>query len=266
MKADLHTHTYLCKHADGKAEEYVRSAIDSGFTMIGCTDHAPMPDDYDAKHRMSFDQFHTVYKPEVLELRERFKGVIDVKFGVEGDFFPGTEAWVKDFHDANDFDYVIGSVHYLGEWGFDNPVFVHKYDEANIDDIYERYFDHIKRSAEAKLFDIIGHCDLVKKFGHRPSRNMDEIIRETMKVVKACDIVVEINTSGLRKPVAEMYPGEDILKIASELGIPLTLGSDAHMPEDVGRDFDRAKALIETYGRGRVSVFTRRQRSEVGIF
>jgi len=265
MNADLHTHTYLCKHADGAAEDYVRAAIDRGLSMIGCTDHAPMPDDYDEKHRMNFEQFHAVYKPAVLELREKYKGVIDVKFGVEGDFFPGTEDWVRDFHAANDFDYVIGSVHYLGEWGFDNPVFVHKYDEANIDEIYERYFDHIRRSAESGLFDIIGHCDLVKKFGHRPTRNMDEIVRETMKAVKASGIVVEINTSGLRKPVAEMYPSENILKIAGELGIPLTLGSDAHTPGDVGRDFDKARALIERYGRGMVSVFTRRQRSEVRI-
>ena len=95
---------------------------------------------------------------------------------------------------------------------------------------------------------------------------MDEIVRETMKVVKACDIVVEINTSGLRKPVQEMYPSEEILKIAGELHIPLTLGSDAHMPEDVARDFDRAMPLIERYGRGMVSVFTKRQRSEVRVF
>jgi histidinol-phosphatase (PHP family) len=265
MKADLHTHTYLCKHADGIAEDYVRSAVDRGLTMIGCTDHAPMPDNYDEKHRMTLEQFHADYKPAVLELRERFKNVIDVKFGVESDFFPGTEQWVRDFHDANDFDFVIGSVHYLGEWGFDNPVFVHRYDEENIDSVYERYFNHIRRSAESGLFDILGHCDLVKKFGHRPTKNMDEIVRETMKVVKACDIVVEINTSGLRKPVQEMYPSEEILKIIGELHIPLTLGSDAHMPEDVARDFDRARPLIERYGGGVVSVFTKRQRSEVRV-
>jgi histidinol-phosphatase (PHP family) len=265
MNADLHTHTYLCKHADGGAEEYVRAAIDRGLTMIGCSDHAPMPDDYDAKHRMSFDQFEHDYKPTVLALREKYKGSIDVKFGVEGDFFPGTEDWVRDFHAANDFDYVIGSVHYLGEWGFDNPIFVHRYDQENIDVVYERYFDHIKRSAESGLFDILGHCDLVKKFGHRPTKNMAEILRETMKAIKACDIVIEINTSGLRKPVQEMYPSEEILTIAGELGIPLTLGSDAHTPGDVGRDFDVALPLIERYGGGVVSVFTRRQRSEVRI-
>lgn len=265
MILDLHTHTYLCNHAVGTAEEYVRAALDLGLTMIGCTDHAPMPDEYDARHRMSFAQFHAEYKPSVLELRERYKNRIDVKFGVESDFFPGTEDWTREFHDANDFDYVIGSVHFLGHWGFDNPVFVHRYDGEQIDSVYERYFDHVKRSAESGLFDIIGHCDLVKKFGHRPTKAMDEMVRETLRVVKACDIVMEINTSGLYKPVKEMYPSEAILKIACELGIPLTLGSDAHNPQDVARDFELARPLIERYGRGMVSVFTKRQRSEVSV-
>jgi histidinol-phosphatase (PHP family) len=265
MKSDLHTHTYLCKHADGTAEEYIQKAVEYGFELIGCTDHAPMPDNYDAQHRMTLEQFENEYKPTVLALRDRFKGSIDVKFGVESDFFPGTEDWVRDFHDANDFDYIIGSVHYLGEWGFDNPVFVHRYDEQNVDEIYERYFEHIARSARSGLFDIIGHCDLVKKFGHRPQKNMEDIIRETLKAVKSADVVIEINTSGLRKPVQEVYPGEHILMIASELGIPLTLGSDAHTPGDVGRDFEHGRELIERYGRGMVSVFTKRQRSEARV-
>lgn len=265
MKSDLHTHTYLCKHADGTAEEYIQKAVEYGFDMIGCTDHAPMPDQYDAPHRMTLEQFEQEYKPTVLALRERYKHAIDVKFAVESDFFPGTETWVRAFHEANEFDYIIGSVHYLGEWGFDNPVFVHRYDEQNVDEIYKRYFEHIKRSAESGLFDILGHCDLVKKFGHRPRKDMEEILRDMLKSVKAADVVIEINTSGLRKPVQGVYPGEHILKIASEFSIPLTLGSDAHTPADVGSAFDTGRALIERYGRGMVSVFTKRQRSEVRI-
>ncbi|HLP15158.1 MAG TPA: histidinol-phosphatase HisJ [Bacteroidota bacterium] len=265
MNSDLHTHTYLCKHADGTAEEYIKKAVEYGFDIIGCTDHAPMPDDYDAPHRMTLEQFYTDYKPSVLELRERYRSEIDVKFGVESDFFPGTEDWVRAFNDKNDFDYVIGSVHYLGEWGFDNPVFIHRYDEQNVDEIYTRYFEHIRRSAQSGLFDILGHCDLVKKFGHRPQADMEEILRETLRAVKAADVVIEINTSGLRKPVAEVYPGENILAIARELEIPLTLGSDAHTPGDVGRDFETGRALIERYGRGMVSVFTKRQRSQKRI-
>ena len=265
MRVDYHTHSALCKHADGSLEEYVLQAARLHLQEIGCSDHSPMPNDFDIQHRMNLEQFRVTYKPEVLALREKYKKRITVKFGLEGDFFPGTERWVKDFSSGHEFDYIIGSVHYLGEWGFDNPVFVHKYEERNIDEVYSQYFDHVKRSAAAKLFDIIGHCDLVKKFGHRPTKNMEDVLREVFKVVKGADIAVEINTSGLRKPVKEVYPSEQILRILSEYRVPLTLGSDAHTPSDVGKDFEVAKELVEKYGGGRISLFTQRQRSEAKI-
>lgn len=265
MLVDYHTHNSLCKHADGTLEEYVQHAIAVGLTEIGLSDHAPMPNNWDIEVRMYEEQFWTDYKPQVLRLQEKYKGRITIKFALEGDFFPGTESWVKTFNAKSDFDYVIGSVHYLGEWGFDNPLYVGKFDEVDIDTVYESYYEHIKRSAQCGLFDIIGHCDLVKKFGHRPTKNIEEILRETFKAVKQSGMAVEINTSGLRKPVKEVYPSEKILAIVSELGIPLTLGSDAHTPTDVGRDFNVARHLVEKYGKGKISLFTRRQRSEASI-
>ncbi|MDE3056914.1 MAG: histidinol-phosphatase HisJ [Bacteroidota bacterium] len=265
MVVDYHTHNFLCKHADGEIEEYILRAIDRGLNEIGCSDHSPMPNNFDAQHRMTEEQFYSFYKPAVLELRQKYKGRISVKFALEGDFFPGTEEWVKNFNAQHSFDYVIGSVHYLGEWGFDNPIFVHKYEERDIDETYELYYDHIRRSAQSRLFDILGHCDLVKKFGHRPTRTMEEVLHESFKAVKAADMAVEINTAGLRKPVKEIYPSEQILQIIREYNIPLTLGSDAHTPGDVGRDFDLARQLVEKYGSGKISVFTNRERSEIRI-
>ncbi len=265
MLADYHTHNYLCKHADGTLEEYVQHAVSIGLNEIGLSDHTPMPDNWDSDVRMTEEQFNALYVPAVKELQEKYKGKISVKFGLEGDFMPGTEEWVKTFNTKSEFDYVIGSVHYLDDWGFDNPLFVAKYDEKDVNDIYGLYYQRIAQSAACGLFDIIGHCDLVKKFGHRPTKKMEEVLRETFKIVKQHDIAVEINTSGLRKPVKEMYPSENILSILSEYKIPLTLGSDAHTPTDVGRDFDLAKKFIEKYAGGKISVFNKRQRSEVTI-
>ncbi len=265
MLVDYHNHNYLCKHADGRLEEYVLRAIEIGLTEIGLSDHTPMPDDWDNKVRMSEAQFWNEYAPAVKHLQEKYRGKITIKFAVEGDFFPGTEQWVKEFNAKNDFDYVIGSVHYLGNWGFDDPHFVANYDVKDVNEIYTDYYDHVKRSAQSGLFDILGHCDLVKKFGHRPTKDMTEILRETFKVVKESGMSVEINTSGLRKPVKEMYPSEQILSILSEYRIPLALGSDAHTPGDIGRDFDLAAEMIRRYGRGKLSVYTRRQRSEIEI-
>ena len=265
MLVDYHTHNALCKHADGTLEEYVQQAVALGLDEIGLSDHTPMPNNWDIDVRMYEEQFWTDYKPQVKRLQEKYQGKIKIKFALEGDFFPGTEDWVRTFNSKSDFDYIIGSVHYLGEWGFDNPLYVGKFKDVDIDQVYVSYYDHIKRSAQSGLFDIIGHCDLVKKYGHRPTKNIEEVLRETFKVVKKSGMSVEINTSGLRKPVKEIYPSEQILSILSELGVPLTLGSDAHTPADVGKDFSLAKQLVEKYANGKISLYTQRQRSEVRL-
>lgn len=265
MIVDYHTHTSLCKHGTGWVEDYVRQAARLGLDEIGCSEHIPMPERFDEAHRMDLDQYYSVYAPSVTEVRDGFDGDIEIKRGIEADFFPGTEQWVTKFIGENDFDYVIGSVHFIGEWGFDNPVFVHQYEERDINATYAAYFEAIQQSATSGLFDIIAHCDLVKKFGHRPTGNLDRLIRDTMNVVRKNDLCIEVNTSGLRKPVREIYPSESILAMASELKIPLTLGSDAHDPADVGRDFDKASALIRKYGRGEIAVFRKRNRTMVPL-
>jgi histidinol-phosphatase (PHP family) len=265
MIVDYHTHTALCKHGEGALEDYVRRAADLGLDEIGCSEHVPMPDGFDTAHRMDVGQYYAEYAPTVGELKEKYKKRITVRRGIEAEYFPGTEGWIRGFVKENAFDYVIGSVHFIGEWGIDNPVFVHHYEEKDIDSTYEAYFEAIRKSAQSGLFDIIGHCDLIKKFGHRPKKEMAAILRETMKVIAENGLCIEINTSGLRKPVKELYPSEAILALAKEFTIPLTLGSDAHAPDDVARDFDKAVELVERYGGGKITVFDQRNRREVVV-
>jgi histidinol-phosphatase (PHP family) len=131
--------------------------------------------------------------------------------------------------------------------------------------LYVQYFATLKNAAASGLFDIVGHCDVVKVFGYRPDREYDDILRDAMKAIKENDLVVEINTSGLRKPVREIYPSEEILEIIREMRIPLTLGSDSHRPEDVGRDFDLALELVRKFGDGKITIFDKRKRQEVPI-
>ncbi|MBM4160108.1 MAG: histidinol-phosphatase HisJ [Ignavibacteria bacterium] len=265
MISDYHTHTVLCKHGEGDVEQYILKAIELGFDEVGCSDHSPMPGNFDPQHRMSLEQYYSIYAPSVLELAEKYKDRIVVKRGIEAEFLPGQEQWVGGFVRENGFDFVIGSVHFVSEDGEEMPLFGREYEGCELEDLYEGYYEAIRASAKSGMFDIIAHVDLIKKFGHRSSKRIDELIREALKAIKASDLCLEINTSGLRKPERETYPGEGILKIAKELRIPLTLGSDAHRPEDVGTDFDVAIALIEQYADGRMSVFTKRQRSEVRI-
>lgn len=265
MIVDYHTHTALCKHGTGSVEDVVVRAIELGLDEIGCSEHIPMPDRFDEVHRMTLEEYTDIYAPAVFEASERYKSSIVVRRAIEADFFAGTEAWVQRFIDENDFDYVIGSVHFLGAWGFDNPVFVHRYEERDIDQTYEQYFATVAASARSGLFDIIAHCDLVKKFGHRPTKSMAEPMRAMMEEIRRHDLAIEINTSGLRKPVGEPYPGADILALAKELRVPITLGSDAHSVEDVAAGFAEAVELVEHYAGGRLSVFEKRQRKEVRV-
>ncbi len=262
---DYHTHTKLCKHATGELNEYIEYAIQLGLNEIGCSEHIPMPDGFDAAHRMSLGEFTGVYTQAFLAAKKKYSDRIDVKWGIEAEYFPGTEKYVGDFIEAHGFDYVIGSVHFLGEWGFDNPTDVWRYDVRDIDDIYREYFAALADSARSGLFDVVGHCDLVKKFGHRPSHDMTPAYRDALRAIRKADMCIEINTSGLRKPARELYPGREILAMAKELGIPLTLGSDAHQPDDVGRDFDVAYPLLKEFGNGEIATFTKRKRTMVRL-
>jgi histidinol-phosphatase (PHP family) len=265
MIVDYHTHTSLCKHGEGDVEEYIRKALALGLDEIGCSEHMPMPDGFDLRHRMSLEEYYASYAPRISVLAEQYKGRIAVRRGLEAEFLPGADAWIEKFIEENDFDYVIGSVHFLGKWGEVKPLFHAEYSEQEIERLHIEYFEAICASAMCRRYDIIGHCDLIKKFGIRSTPKIEESCREALKAIRSEDIAIEINTSGLRKAEQDTYPGKKILQWASDLNIPLTIGSDAHKPEQVGLFFDRAVALVEEFGRGRISLFERRQRTEVRI-
>ena len=132
------------------------------------------------------------------------------------------------------------------------------WNQKDINAVYKDYYELLRQSAQSGMFDIIGHCDLVKKFGHRATNDMSEEIRKTAKVFYQNDVCIEINTAGLRKPVGEMYPAPDALKIYCEEHVPLTFGSDAHDPLDVGKDFDKAANLARAAGYTEYVIFQQR--------
>ena len=257
MRVDYHTHTKLCKHATGMPADYVAAAVDRGIDEIGLSDHTPMPPWYDAAWRMTIDQFPG-YLEALDEAVRRFDGKITVRRGLESDFYPGTEDFVRDVIGRADFDYVIGSVHYLDDWGFDNPDHKARYEGRDIAELYREYFAAIRDTARSGLFDIVGHFDLIKKFGHRPDRPVDDAVEEALAAVKEAGMSVELNTSGLRKPCKEVYPSRSILETAHRMGVALTLGSDAHRPDEVGAGFDGAVALLREIGVTHIVRYARR--------
>jgi len=257
MKVDLHNHTTLCNHAEGTVEAYVLEAIKQGIDVYGFSDHAPM--DFDPKYRMSFEQMDT-YKKWVMEAKEKYAGEIEVLFGYEVDYLPGHMD--KRILEA-DVDYLIGSVHFINEWGFDNPEFIGQYEHEDIDVIWQKYFDLIEQMAKTGYFDIVGHIDLIKVFKYLPKQDIVEIAMPALKAIKAADMVLEINVAGYRKPCAEPYPSPSLLKAACELGIPITFSSDAHKPEQVGLFRDEVEKLAHAVGYTQSATFSKRQRTMV---
>ena len=263
MLIDYHIHTKLCKHAVGEPEDYVREALKKGIDEIGFADHMPMPSGYDPENRMIMSQY-SEYISMIKDVQSRFHD-IEIKFGIEADYFAPHVDFVRKFLDEQPFDYVLGSVHYMDWWGFDNEKNIFEYNNRDITDVYQEYFDTVKAAAETNLFDIIAHFDLVKKFGFRPDNGYIDIAYDVLKVIKDNDLCVEVNTSGLRKQAQEVYPSDEVLKKVCELDIPITLGSDSHKPEEVGWHFNETIEKLKSIGFTKVCRFSERKRTFVTL-
>ncbi len=243
---DYHVHTKRCKHAVGEIEEYARAAMQAGVTEVGFSDHLPLVPPQSSNYHMDFSELDD-YVRDVRRIRHEFPK-LTIRLAVEADYLPGREALSREILARHAWDYVIGSVHYLDGWGFDNEDEIARWSQVKVDEVYRRYYATLRQSAETGLFDVIGHCDLVKKFGHRPSGDLGEDLRSTARCFAAEGVAVEVNTSGLRKPVHEIYPSARLLGILRIAGVPVTLGSDAHAPQEVGKNFPEALALMREAG------------------
>jgi histidinol-phosphatase (PHP family) len=254
MIVDLHNHTPLCNHAEGEIEDYIESAIKSKTKIFGFSDHAPM--DFDPHYRMSFAQMKN-YEKEVLAAKAKYAHEIEVLLGYEVDYLPGhmDERVLKA-----DVDYLIGSVHFIGDWGFDNPEFIGRYEHEDIDAIWQKYFNAIEKMAKSKLFDIVGHLDLIKVFKFMPKKDINEIAKNALIAIKNADMVLELNVAGYRKPIAEAYPSLALLKQAFELEIPITFGSDAHKPEQISLFNDEIIQMAKSVGYTQCAFFRKRKR------
>jgi histidinol-phosphatase (PHP family) len=237
---DYHTHTARCGHAVAAAEEYVRAAMDKGLAAIGISDHLPLLPDPDPTISMDIGELGA-YVEEVLELKKTYPGF--VLLGIEADYRPHTLAEVNALLQTYPFDYVIGSVHHLGAWGIDDERQIDEYSGRDVDAVWVEYLELVGDAAESGLFTILGHLDLAKKFGFRPSRVLAAELDRLVERVAKTGVLVEINTAGLHKPVGEAYPAPDILRRLCAAGVNITFGSDAHRPSEVGRDFRLAVQL-----------------------
>ncbi len=168
--------------------------------------------------------------------------------------------------EARDFDYVVGSVHFIGEGdaAVDHDGFDVWEGDRDADEIWRRYFEALAECARSGLFDILAHPDLVKVWGRArplPERDLRAFYEPAVEAIAESGIAIEVSTAGLRKPVGELYPSRQFAEMCVEAGGAFALSSDAHLPEQVGFEYDRAVRFLEELGIDEICVFEQRQRS-----
>lgn len=259
MPADYHSHTPLCQHASGEPEEYVDAALRVGLSEYGISDHAPaQPEPFD-DWRMLEAQL-----PDYFDWIERAKaraaGAIPIRAGLECDWLTGCEAWIESLAQRYPWDYLIGSVHYLDDWDFDNPAWLGRWAETDVEAVWSNYWRSYTAMARSGLFDILAHPDLIKKFSYRPDGDLRRFYEPCLEAIAEAGATIELNTAGRHKPCAEAYPEPLFLELAFAAGIPLVLSSDAHAPEEVARDFPQAIDMAKAAGYRVTQLFSQRKR------
>jgi histidinol-phosphatase (PHP family) len=253
-------HTPLCQHASGEPEEYAARALRRGLQGIIFTCHCPMPEGFWPQVRMRDEEFDD-YVAMVARCRERFAGDLDVRLGMESDYFPGFESWIEKLHQRADFHYCLGSVHFQG------PEYGEKFHLRDTIPFRKSYWENLAASAETGLFDSLAHPDLIKNY-RTESWSFDEQrddIAATLDRIAKTGVAMELNTSGVHKRCSEMNPGPPMLRMMRERGIPVVIGSDSHHPSRVGEGFIPALEMLRDAGYEKVSRFEHRKRRDLSL-
>jgi histidinol-phosphatase (PHP family) len=241
-------------------ERYLAAAAAAGVEELGVSEHI-------YRFQQALDLWsHPLWQSngrDDLDAYCEFVRSTPLKLGIECDFVPGAEDRTATMLEARDFDYVVGSVHFIGEDAVDHPGWDIWDDSADADEVWRRYFEALAECARSGLFDILAHPDLVKVWGGtrpRPERDPRHYYEPAVAAIAESGIAVEVSTAGLRKPVAELYPARGFAEMCVEAGAPFALSSDAHLPEQVGFAYDRAVDFLDSLGVGEICVFEQRRR------
>ncbi len=250
MRVDYHVHVVAHGEYDYSLEwlsKYVNRAKEMHLDEIGFSEH---------------DEFISKIDDKLINDLKQAHPDIAIKLGLELDYIPNRGEDITALSGLKNFDYLIGSVHFINGWGFDHPDYKHKFADYDIDIIYQQYFDLVDKAVKSNLFDVVGHLDLIKIWGHRPrKKGIIDYIKPVLSSIKDADLVVELNSAGLRKEVGEIYPQYEIISLMKEMGINITLGSDAHHPNQVGLDIDKLVFWAKKAGYNKIVSFDKREKT-----
>jgi histidinol-phosphatase (PHP family) len=244
-------------------ERYLDAAAAAGIEELGVSEHV-------YRFRQALDLWqHPLWVENAVDDLDaycEFVRATPLRLGVECDFIPGAEERVEALLGARDFDYVVGSVHFIGEGdaAVDHEGFDVWEGERDAEEIWRRYFEMVAGAARSGLYDILAHPDLVKVWGRArplPDRDLRAFYEPAVEAIAGSGIAVEISTAGLRKPVGELYPSRQFAEMCVEAGASFALSSDAHLPEQIGFEYERAIEFLDELGVGEICVFEQRRRS-----
>ncbi len=264
---NTHCHCGYCPHAEGAIADYARIAHDAGLTTLAFTDHYPLTKKFDPRDYLSVTDMDA-YRADIMEVRAAYPDM-EVLYGIELDYLGAFEDRALTQAMLDEFDIVLGSVHFVDEWPFDDPAQRGIWDEPGAPDrIWRRYVDlWCEMAADTSLrFDVLSHPDLAKKFAYYPTFDLAPLYRMMAEAAREGGRLVEVNTSGSYYACKEIFPAPALLAEFARAGVPCTLGTDAHEPANVTRDIRKGYDLMRQAGYQHITVPTAgRGRREVAL-
>ena len=244
------------------AERYRVVAEERGITELGVSEHV---------HRFhaALDVWNHPWwcqnaADDLDEYVEFVREETDLRLGIEADFVPGREDRMANLLDGRDWDYVIGSVHFLRDFAVDMPGAFDVWGRGeSADKVWRRYFQTVAEAARTGQYDIMAHPDLVKVWGGQrpaPEGDLRRFYEPAVEAFAEAGVAVEVSTAGLRKPVRELYPARPFLEMVVDAGCPIALSSDAHVPDQLGQGYEQAVEVLTDLGVTQLCVFERRER------
>jgi histidinol-phosphatase (PHP family) len=246
-------------------DRYIDAASAAGIAELGCAEHM-----YRFAEALEVWS-HPFWEEWAIDDLDQYCEVVGespIRLGLEADFVPGAEDRLEQLISARPFDFVVGSVHFIGDRSLDTEEYTIWDDRSDPDEIWRRYFETIARAARSGLFDILAHPDLVKVWGRAkrlPSRDLRFFYEPAIEAIAESGISVEVSTAGIRKDAAEIYPAPAFMEMCVEAGATFALSSDAHEPGQIGFEYPRALEFLDAHGVGELAVFESRRRGSTPV-
>jgi len=243
------------------ADNYRTVATERGIAELGVSEHIYRFSD--ALRIWDNPMWREYARDDVDDYCAYVREQTDLKLGIEADFVPGREDRIATFLEAREWDYVVGSIHFVGDAALDDEEYDIWGTGQSADKVWSTYFEWLGELARTGMYDILAHPDLVKHWGGRrpsPEGDLRRFYARAIDGIAESGIAIEVSTAGLRKPVGELYPSAAFLEMCLDAGCPVALSSDAHTPEQLGFGYDEALAYLADLGVTELATFDHRER------